>query len=315
MYKALCFILLSTAGYFPVQSQLADTTISKELQIEDSLLFESVLSSEDSLNIFFLIDSLLQVEAMESISQLVLRIGYNSNVSSTGRTLGINEFGLSPGVAYYHKSGLYGDVSGYWSPEFDPTYYLTIGTIGYMNTYKNWSLIAEYNRFMYTKPNDPNSYTPYKNNLGLSNFYVLKPVMFRFDYYLYFGEKIGHRFMPGISVNFEKKNWSKLSRVLFYPSINVLFGSEEITSYIPYSNTFLGNIARLRQGLPLYYTEDNTVLGVMNYSFSLPLIVSVKKWGFSISYTYNIPKQLPGEELGLTNSGFMSFSISRFLNL
>src|SRR5688572_708531 len=69
---------------------------------------DSLLTYEDSLSIFSLIDSLLQLEN-ESGSILSLRLGYNSNVLSTGRTLGIENFGLAPGISYYHRTGLYAD--------------------------------------------------------------------------------------------------------------------------------------------------------------------------------------------------------------
>ncbi|NJN42031.1 MAG: hypothetical protein HC811_07240 [Flammeovirgaceae bacterium] len=314
MLRKFFGLLLFVACTYSGRAQLNDTT-EMTYQVPDSLLMDEVLSLEDSLDIFFLIDSLLQLDDIESISQFAVRIGYNSNVNSTGRTLGISEFGLNAGVAYYHKTGLYLDVSGNWTTNFEPSYYLTTASVGYMGIYKNWSYIAEYGRIIFTQPPDPDLSTVYKNNLGITNFIELKPVTFRFDYFLYFGDKVGHRLMPGISLNFEKKNWSKLQRVLFYPSINVLFGSEEITTYIPYSNTYLGNAYRLRQGLPLYYTDENTSFGVMNYSFSLPLLVSIKRWGFSLGYTYNIPKVLPGEDIELSNNGFVSFSVSRFFSL
>ena len=311
--KLICLIFILSSCSCKVQAQMNDTTYLAN-QLPDYLLIDEVLSLEDSLDIFFLIDSLLQMDEVESISQLALRIGYNSNVNSTGRTLGISEFGLNAGVSYYHKTGLYLDVSGNWTTNFEPSYYLTTTSVGYMGIYKKWSYIAEYGRIIFTQPPDPNLSIVYKNNLGITNFIELKPVTFRLDYYLYFGDKVGHRIMPGISLNFEKKNWSKLQRVLFYPSVNVLFGSEEITSYHPYSNTYLGNAYRLRQGLPLYYTEENTSIGIMNYSFSLPLLVTIKRWGFSLGYTYNIPRLLPGEDFELSNNGFVSFSVSRFLN-
>ena len=81
-------------------------------QHPDSLLLsqtETELSFGDSLSIFYMIDSLLQQGDLNT-SQLALRVSYNSNVLSTGRTLGIENFGLSPGVSYYHKSGLFADV-------------------------------------------------------------------------------------------------------------------------------------------------------------------------------------------------------------
>ena len=156
---------------------------------------------------------------------------------------------------------------------------------------------------------------PYTNSIGVSNFFELKPVTFRLDYQFYFGDKTAHRIIPGISLSLEKKNWHKIDRILFYPSFNMLLGSEVITEYVPYAKTALGVLFRVRNGLPLYYTQDKTEFGVMNYSFTAPINIRVRDWSFMLSYTYNIPKSLPGEELGLTDSGYFSASISRYIRL
>lgn len=261
-----------------------------------------------------MIDSLLQTATLESSSQLAVRIGYNSNVASEGRTLGINKFGLSPGVSFYHKSGVYADASLYWSKEYDPDFYLGVLSAGYLwPVTKHWSLIGEYNRYQYIGL-DENESVPYKNNVGVSNFIEFKPVTFRLDYFLYFGEKSGHRIMPGIFVNLEKRNWHKISRILLYPSFNVMFGSEQVTQQISNANTYLEALFLLRRGLPLFTETTKTVFGVMNYSFSLPLSINLKKWNFLIGYTYNIPIALPGEDLGLTQSGYASASITRYFS-
>ena len=121
-------------------------------QEADSLVLsqvEDVLSFEDSLSIFSLIDSLLQNAEIE-VSQFGVRLAYNSNVLSAGRTLGIENFGLSPGLSYYHKSGFYGDLSGFWSKDFDPKYYLTIASVGYIYSFpKVFSIMAGYDRYFY----------------------------------------------------------------------------------------------------------------------------------------------------------------------
>lgn len=70
----------------------------------------------------------------------------------------------------------------------------------------------------------------------------------------------------------------------------MLFGSEIITEYLPYAKTALGVLFRVRNGLPLYYTQDKTVFGIMNYSFTAPISIRVKDWSFMFSYTYNIPQ-------------------------
>lgn len=277
---------------------------------------DSLLTLQDSLYIFNLIDSMLSVDPeIKETSQMAVRLAYNSNITSTGRTIGIDKFGLSAGASYFHKSGFYADVSGYWSKEYDPDYYLTIASAGYMiSPIKRWSLLAEYSRFIYTDTG-PDVVTPYSHNIGMTNFINFKPIVLRLDYYFYFGEKNAHRIMPGLGLNLEKINWRGFDRILFYPSANILFGTEVITEYFPYAKTRLGVLYRIRNGLPLYYTQDKTIFGDMNYSISAPLSVTLKNWNFLISYIYNIPKALPGEELSLTKSGYMSATVTRYIGL
>ncbi len=64
-------------------------------------------------------------------SQLAIRIGYNSNVLSAGRTLGIENFGLAPGISFYHISVLFADVTSYWSKW--PNYYKAWLTYFYLS--------------------------------------------------------------------------------------------------------------------------------------------------------------------------------------
>jgi len=299
------------SSYHSGFTQVADNSLT----YNDKEIFETdtLLTLEDSLSIFHMIDSLLQLPEPKETSQLLIRMGYNSNIVSAERTLGFSQFGLSPGVSYYHKSGLYADYSGYWSEEYDPDYYLSVFSGGYLCTpTRKYSFVAEYTKYLYSNSGDDVS-IPYTNSVGISNFLELRPVTLRLDYQFYFGEKIAHRIAPGISLNFEKLNWHKIDRILFYPTFNMLLGSEVITEYLPYARTALGALIRVRNGLPLYYTQDKTEFGVMNYSFSAPITVRLKDWSFMLSYTYNIPKSLPGESLGLTNSGYFSASISRFL--
>ena len=267
---------------------------------------DSLLTLQDSLYIFNLFDSLLSnTVQVKQTSQMALRLAYNSNIVSTGRTIGIDKFGLSTGASYFHKSGFYADVSGYWSREYDPDYYMTIASAGYMiSPIKRWSLLAEYSRFIYTDTS-ADVITPYTNNIGVTNFFNFKPLFLRLDYYFYFGEKNAHRIMPGIGLNLEKRKWHGIDRILFYPSTNILFGTE----VTPYTTKPFEMLIRQRRGLPL----ERTVFGDMNYSFSAPLSITLNNWNFLVSYTYNIPKALPGEDLGLTNSGYLSATITRYI--
>ncbi|MBK8292477.1 MAG: hypothetical protein IPK96_17600 [Flammeovirgaceae bacterium] len=269
------------------------------------------LIANDSLQFFSFMDSLINLSVPTLRSQMFVRLGYNSNVVSASRTLGFNQFGLAPGLSYYHKTGLYADLTGYWSDEYDPSYYLTVATLGYMNSPTRWwSFMTEYSRYIYTNTSE-DQYIAYNNNLGVSNFFDVKLLTFRLDYQFYFGDKQAHRINPSLIINLEKTKWGKIDRLSFYPTCSVLFGSEQITETIPYAQTYIGILFRLRRGLPLYYEQTTTEFGVLNYSFVAPLLLLLRTGLFIASYTFNIPKALPGETLSLTDSGYLSASISR----
>lgn len=306
---ALALVGICSVCSLLVRAQSADSLLLNY----DKGEFEDILSYEDSLSIFTLIDSLLQLETIELKSSIAIRLGYNSNASSSARTLGISQFGLSPGVSYYHKSGVYLDATGYWNTEYDPKYYLNILSAGYIGSFsRKWSFLGEYSRYLYSQLGDSVSVS-YKNSINISNFFNVKPFTFRMDYTLLFGEKVGHRLLPGVMLNLEKRNWQKIDRILFYPSINVLFGSEQYEGYFPYAKTLAGTIFRVKRGLPLYYYEKGTDFGIMNYSLTAPLSISNDNWNFLLAYTFNIPKSLANEDVALSNSGFIAASVTCYL--
>ena len=49
--------------------------------------------------------------------------------------------------------------------------------------------------------------------------------------------------------------------------------------------------------------------GIMNYNFSLPIILSSKKLSLIVSYTYSIPVSLPGEDFSMDPIGFFGASV------
>jgi len=305
----LCLTII-LASSCPLQAQDADSL----LQLPN----DSILSYSDSLSIFYLIDSLLTLEDATPGSQLAVRLAYNSNVLSAGRTLGIEQFGLAPGLSYYHKSGLFADVSSFWSKDFEPSYYLTILSAGYMHSFsKHFSLIASYDRYFYNTDID-DEFIAYENSINVSPYLDLSLFTFRFDYSYYFGDKSVHRLMPSFSLNLTKRNLFGVGKVTLSPTFYTLFGNEELVKIeIVYPTTLLERIQNFRRyGTPykILVTEDN-VFGVMNYAFSLPLLVSHKNWSFFLSYTYTIPKALPGEPLLLSESGFLAAGITYYINL
>ncbi len=276
-------------------------------------------SSSNLLSLFQLVDSLMTmpIADLELGSTLVGRLGYNSNIVAASRTLGFNQFGLSPGISYYHKTGLYLDATAYWSQEYSPNLYLTVPSIGYLKSKKKWTFNLEYSRYIYSF-SDSTYDLPYTNTIGLSNFLEVRPFLFRLDYSFYFGEKSVHRIMPAVMLNLEKRNWKGFKRILLYPTFGVLLGNEtwQISQYVPNFHSLIELAILRKKGKKLFslQTSNYNKFGVLNYSVSLPLSVSYKNWNFLLSYTYNFQQALPDEPITVTNSGYLSFSIIRYFN-
>ncbi len=311
---------ISIACWWPSRAQQADSVLLRADPIIAEL--DSILNSPDSTAFLALMDSLFTKGGIKDQSQLALRLGYNSNIASTSRTLQIGQFGLSPGVSYFHKSGAYADLSAYWSREFSPAYYLTVASAGYLGFFgKRYTLMAEYSHFFYKQNNDSLSFTPYTNSIGISNFWDVKPVLFRFDYVFFFGAQSAHRLTPSIGLNLVKRNWGRIKRLACMPTYGLMMGSETIITYEFYADwrqrSFANQIREQlnRPLLPLFYEVRTRAFGVMNHAFSIPVSISVGPWSFLLNYSYNIPRALPGETLTLSNAGFLALNITRYINL
>ncbi|MGC3946878.1 MAG: hypothetical protein QM762_20565 [Chryseolinea sp.] len=288
-------------------------------QEADSLVLlgiDDVLSFEDSLSIFNMIDSIMQMGDLNR-SQLAIRLSYNSNVLSAGRTLGIENFGLAPGVSFYHKSGLYADVSGYWSKDFDPSYYLTILSAGYMHSFsKYFSVMGGYDHYFYNFNED--TYIPYSNALSVTPMFDFKSLTLSANYSFYFGDTYANRIMPGLTWVISKSRWLGLDRISLSPSAYALFGDETITDIeFVWPRTLAEAIKNKKQyGRIFTLVEHNQrMFGIMNYAFSAPLSITRKSLTLMLTYTYNIPKALPGEPLTLSESSYLSGSITWFIPL
>jgi hypothetical protein len=304
MNKPRCWLfvlIVSASGAYAQDADSVSNQVNSVLSPEQ----DTALTAADSLSIFTLIDSLLNLEALVS-SQFAVRLSYNSNVLSAGRTLGIENFGLAPGISYYHKSGFYADLTGYWSRDFDPSYYLTVFSLGYMKDFsKRFSLMAGYDRYFYNL--GEGNYIPYRNTLSVTPILEFKPVSLTANYSYYFGDQTAHRIMPGISVTLEKRKLGVIDRIAIHPSFFTLLGNEIIfkEELIPY---------RTRYGIRYSTVETQVnVFGIMNYAISVPLSISYNNWSFSFTYTYSIPRALPGETLIYSENTYLSSSLTYFI--
>lgn len=302
---------------------------------QGSAASDTTLTSMDSLSIFRLLDSLMQnLDEVEPNNQLAIRAGYNSNFNGYANTTGLNQYGLSTGLTFYHKSGLFADVTGYASNQFDPYYYQTMASVGYMNSsLKKFSFQAEYRKSLYhfdtgqsadQYPDEAYVKTVrglatfttnyasaiYSNALTGTLYFEHKILNLRLDYTLYGekGFKPANRFAPTVSINLEKRKWLKTQRIAIIPSVSWLYGSYSYL-YYDYERLFktrLEALIRIQKNLPLFKVVKKTTTDwqTLNWSFSLPVYVSWKRFSTSLAYTFVMPD----------NGGYFMCSVARYID-
>ena len=255
----------------------------------------------DSLSIFRLIDSVLSLDT--KYSSLHLRLSYTSRVTSAGRDLNIKQYGFTPGITYYHHSGIYADLSGYWNSQLKPQYSLTAATLGYLGIPAKWlsyNLAAE--RSFYNTAGSDSVITAPPNGLNTAVFMDAKWVYTSVDYTYLFGNGSAHRLQFSLSGNFEFKEVFFIDKITLFPTASALFGNEELISYRynvdlndPRVRRILRRNPRLRNQALI--AESENVFGLMNISLSAPASFRYKNFSLLLSYTCNIPIELPGEYL------------------
>jgi len=348
--KLLGIVLIYLALAVPFsygQEEDFDEILNYYLESDSILLNELELQlAADSLDIFDLMDSLLL--SNYSYSQLSIRIGYTSDITYAGRNFGFNQYGVNGGIAYYHNSGLFADVSGYWNSALDPTYNPTITTAGYLGNFTpSWTYTLSYDHFFYNSPSNEDSavYYPLTNSFNASSYLDIGKFTLASDYSFLFGEEIAHRLRFNLIYTFAKNKWGFIDRFVFMPSASVLLGNALVYQLNPvYPEWNLGTRYDIRQlmfeqygefnvrylwrndrekylelekstyenyqdELSKYEYEAENKFGIMNYSFSAPLYFYVNNFTLALNYIYNIPVALPGEELNLENNSYVGVAL------
>lgn len=335
------FIVLFTLSGWVLSAQ-------DSLQLSYQEQWAELEAELDSFSIFLAIDSLL-TEELKPPSEFNFRLSYNSNITSAGRNYGIDQHGFSPGVSYFHKSGFFVDVAGFWNSDSDPNYSLTTFSIGYLKSLsKHWTIGADYERWFINQ-----APAIFDNNLGLNTNYKLGPINLGLDYSLLFGEETGSRLIGNISTTLNiGKNFLGFKNVNLSPTASFIFGHDVITTFTTSDNrnaiyllqlvaltpeerdavlrglVTQGNLTtrqavRLRNRInnlnaeqeqrlldQVFIASDSKEFGMLNYNFTMPLTFSGKRSFLMLSYTYSIPIALPGETATFDPIGFFSVSFN-----
>lgn len=319
------FAYLLPNSMLSAQNLQDSTSTNYDSLLDDYLYFDSLLLDEltaDSASFFQMLDNLVEEKYIKS--SVSTRVGYSGQVTNAGRTIGIDQFGFNAGFSYYHKSGVFADLSGYWNSDQVPNYNTTVMDIGYMGNFTpNWGYWASYNHYFFSKPEDETIAYPFTNAINFSTNYYIKKLSFGTDYSFTFGDETAHRIRLNTSYSLSKVNWWIFDRVSLTPNLSLLMGNANVISWQINSAQVkqlinqigLRKYRYMKNNYPdeleaaiLYPIEQNT-FGLMNYSLFVPVIFTVKKFSLMVNYTLNLPVALPGEELDTSLNNYLSTTL------
>lgn len=200
----------------------ADSSALKPLYDELDSLFAEDAFPED---LFALADSLLSIENAR-VSALMLRAGYVSQVVSAGRSLGVDQYGFSPALNYFHHSGVGAGVTGYWSSEYSPSYYMTDLNVSYNYSFKDkLTLLANHDFYLY---NDSLPDHAFNKSAQLSANYHFKRFDVGADYSYLYGNESAHRVVAHANLNLKLKLDGFVNAITFMPGIAAQWGNADV---------------------------------------------------------------------------------------
>lgn len=308
--KTAFFILLSFSWFFSIKD------VSGQDSAELDRIIDSLFSELEEDSFFTLIDSLVNTPPIEDRSEVMLKFSYLSKISTMGRDMGIDQYGLSPGITYFHRSGLFSDVTGYWNSGDSMDMNYTMVTVGYMKDFgKVLGMILTYDHSFYQGEG-----YDLKNSIGISSYLSFNLMDLGLDYILLFGNTTAHRINLSLSGYFRKKEVLLFDKITFTPKVSAMLGTsnvvndhytmDQIRRYLPSSDRVRGGRNQLTndQISNYYNVDEGKEFGIMNYNFSLPIKLYIKKFGIGFSYNFNIPVPLPGEDVVFPSYSYYSLS-------
>lgn len=298
-----------------------DSLLAVYLKLDSAWIAEF---ENDSLNIFAILDNLVSSRPK---SQLAIRSSYNSQVYNAGRDYDIDQYSFSNGISYYHKSGIYADLSGLYYSSISPHYNATSVTLGFSNFISTkWGFNVNATRTFYHELEEDASFNNTLNyNLGVSTFYYSKYVIMGLDYAYSFGSENtkAHRLVPSITFAPKLNTKGFLKRFKFNPIVYATFGTETLyTEQYNYlvARSLIQKIGRERflRALQnederllnlIYDTQISKYFGPLNIQMTFPIQYHYKKFTGLVSYNVNMPIKMPGEDLDERMSGYFGVSL------
>lgn len=212
--------------FFVLQVPVA---MAQDTQREVEELYDELdsLFADDPLpaNLFQLVDSILAIENGK-ISAFNVRAGYVSEIQSAGRVFGINEFGYTGSLTYFHHTGFNAGVTGYGNSDYTPQYYMTDLFLGYMKTFKkNLTIQLNHDFYFY---NDTLAYHPFDKSAQASVIYQYKFLESGVDYALLYGDSESSRITAHLNGRIKFSFSKGIDAITLMPGCSFQWGNADI---------------------------------------------------------------------------------------
>jgi hypothetical protein len=261
-------IVLFTFHFSTGYSQSLKNEVDSLYSELDSLFAEEHIPSD----LLTLVDSLIALDTAR-ISSLNVRLGYVSNIVSAGRSFGFEKYGLTPGITFYHHSGLFGGFTGYWNSEDEPHYYMTNLSVGYLyQKLKSWTFVVNHDFYLY---NDSLPKHSFDKSAQASVYYQYKKVNINLDYAYLYGEETAHRITLSPNARIKMKTHGLIQSITLLPGASFMWGNSNVY-YLRQPRTALNDLygivkandfpkLNLRNYVKLvYYLEQNRMFLARN---------------------------------------------------
>ena len=224
-------------------------------------------------------------------SEWVVKLGFDSHVLVAGRDWDIQQTALMPSVAYYHKSGINGSVTGSILSNTDPKYNQTILNIGYGRALgSHFFGTVGYNRFIF----NPNTEGLIQNSVNLFLNYTHDWFSVGASYTALFEPEKAQQLNFSLSGFFEKQDLGIINSLTFTPNLSLLLGTKNV-GLQRFSGSFFKKATGARwENRPIANRLPTDFIAPLSLNLAFPLTAQIGhfQWGFSLNYIVPVKSKI-----------------------
>lgn len=264
------------------------------------------------------LDSLLDVILFEDEEMLTLLTGkkhyqflyvrthFETNSYFSGRDIGIEQQNYSAQLSYFHSAGISLSIGSIWYSQFNPKLYATSLAVGYSGKFgksNDYRYRTSYNRYFFSEMDSVDSHA-FSNAFALGATIDKGLLGTRLDLALLTGEETAGQVSWDLFADITLIKLGPYDRIKIEPEVSFFLGKEIMAYYE------LGAPGQNQD----YIQMEDSEFGLLNMSFSFPLIIDYKNLDLELAYNINLPNSMLSEDK-LPMTTYFSVSLGYIFSL